>query len=66
MAIAEELSREYAAMEGATEGAAKVRVAVHDASRLEWSVSLPLPESQGGPVEYSLDVATRSRRRLSP
>ena len=57
MAIAEELSREYAAMEGATEGAAKVRAAVHDASRLEWSLSLPLPEENGGPVEYSLDVA---------
>lgn len=55
MAIAEELSREYAAMEGATEGAAKVRVAVHDASRVEWSVSLPLPDEKA--VEYSLDVA---------
>lgn len=57
MAIAEELSREYAAMEGATEGAAKVRVAVHDASRLEWSVSLPLPDENSGPVDYALDVA---------
>ena len=55
MAIAEELSREYAAMEVAGEQAAKVRVAVHDASRLEWSLSVPLPE--GKPVEYSLEVA---------
>src|SRR5690242_9850091 len=55
MAIAEELSREYAAMEGASEGAAKVRVAVHDASRVEWSLSLPLPDEK--PVEYSLDVS---------
>lgn len=55
MAIAEELSREYAAMEGATEGAAKVRVAVHDASRVEWSLSLPLPDDK--PVAYSLGVS---------
>lgn len=55
MAIAEELSREVAAIEGASEGAAKVRVAVHDASRVEWSVSLPLPDD--APIAYTLDVS---------
>jgi hypothetical protein len=55
MAIAEDLSRDYAAMEEKAEGAAKVRVAVHDASRVEWSVSVPLPDDR--PIEYLLNVA---------
>src|SRR5699024_8850785 len=55
MAIAEELSRESAAMEGATDGAARARGAVHDASRVEWSVSLPLPDEKPG--AYALDVS---------
>jgi hypothetical protein len=33
---------------------AEVRIGVHDASRLEWSVSLPLPEKM--PKSYSIDV----------
>ena len=33
------------ALEEAAEQAGKVRVAVHDASRLEWSLSLPLPST---------------------
>lgn len=37
---------------GALEG--QVRVAVHDASRLEWSLSVPLPED--APLDYAIDV----------
>ncbi len=33
---------------------AEVRIGVHDASRLEWSVSLPLPNKM--PKNYSIDV----------
>ncbi len=54
MAIAELTQEAYAATEAAAEGAGKVRVAVHDASRLEWSLSLPLPEEK--PATYSLRV----------
>ena len=32
----------------------EVRVGIHDASRLEWSVSVPLPEDK--PLQYSIDV----------
>ncbi len=54
MAIAELTQEAYAATEAATEGSGKVRVAVHDASRLEWSLSLPLPEEKA--TSYSLRV----------
>src|SRR5262249_21908555 len=54
MAIAELTQEAYAATEAAGEGAGRVRVAVHDASRLEWSLSLPLPEKD--PTPYSLRV----------
>lgn len=52
MAIAE-LTNQYVAAEGAGK-AGRVRVAVHDASRLEWSLSVPLPE--GGPLVYAIRV----------
>lgn len=54
MAIAELTQEAYAATEAAAEGAGRVRVAVHDTSRLEWSLSLPLPEDK--PATYSLRV----------
>jgi hypothetical protein len=54
MAIAELTEEAYVAQEAATEGAGKVRVAVHDASRIEWSLSVPLPED--APLDYSLRV----------
>lgn len=54
MAIAELTQEAYAATEAAAEEAGRVRVAVHDASRLEWSLSLPLPEDK--PAAYSLCV----------
>jgi hypothetical protein len=50
--LAEEV---FAVREEPRERAGKVRVAVHDASRLEWSVSLPLP-ADGEPVKYRLSV----------
>jgi hypothetical protein len=50
--LAEEV---FAVREEPRERAGKVRVAVHDASRLEWSVSLPLPAA-GEPVRYRLKV----------
>lgn len=55
MAIAELTQEAFAAEEAAGEGAGKVRVAVHDASRLEWSLSVPLP-AEGAPATYSLGV----------
>ncbi len=54
MAIAELTPEAYAALEEAGEGAGKVRVGVHDASRLEWSLSVPLPERK--PHGYTLRV----------
>jgi uncharacterized membrane protein len=33
---------------------ASVRLEVHDASRLEWSISIPLPDSR--PLSYAIDV----------
>lgn len=54
MAIAELTEEAYVAQEAATEGAGKVRVAVHDASRIEWSLSVPLPKD--APLGYSLRV----------
>jgi hypothetical protein len=56
MAIAELTHEAYVAHEGAAEGAGRVRVAVHDASRLEWSLSVPLPEAGAAPTPYSLRV----------
>ena len=53
MAIAE-LTDRYAAEEAAAADAGQVRVAVHDASRLEWSLSVPLPEDK--PLDYCLEV----------
>src|SRR3954470_24812395 len=38
----------------AAEGGTLLRVGIHDASRLEWSVSVPLPE--GTLIRYSIDV----------
>jgi hypothetical protein len=55
MAIAELTQEAFAAAEAAAEGAGKVRVAVHDASRLEWSLSIPLPEDETA-RPYSLRV----------
>src|SRR5688572_26592060 len=57
MAIVELTQEAFAAAEAASEGAARVRVAVHDASRLEWSLSVPLPEEGETPVPYTLRVA---------
>jgi hypothetical protein len=56
MAIAE-LTERYEASEASREQAGQVRVAVHDASRLEWSLSVPLPEET--PLGYSLRVEIR-------
>jgi hypothetical protein len=56
MAIAELTQEAFAASESAAEGAGRVRVGVHDASRLEWSLSVPLPEPKDGPARYSLKV----------
>lgn len=52
MAIAELTEPLVTEAPSALEG--QVRVAVHDASRLEWSLSIPLPED--APLEYTLDV----------
>lgn len=54
MAIAELTEEAFVAQEAATEGAGRVRVAVHDASRIEWSLSVPLPPDV--PLDYSLRV----------
>ena len=55
MAIAE-LTQEAFANEEATEDAGRVRVGVHDASRLEWSLSVPLPAVGTPATAYSLSV----------
>ncbi len=56
MAIAEltEQTNQFVAGEVAGERAGRVRVAVHDASRLEWSLSVPLPTD--APLDYTLKV----------
>ncbi|MGO8995532.1 MAG: hypothetical protein ACLQVI_19660 [Polyangiaceae bacterium] len=41
-------------LDEAAVGDALVRLEVHDASRLEWSISIPLPE--GRPLAYAIDV----------
>lgn len=56
MAIAELTQEVFATSDAAAEGAGRVRVGVHDASRLEWSLSVPLPEPKEGPARYSLKV----------
>jgi hypothetical protein len=55
MAIAELTEEAYVAQEAATEGAGRVRVAVHDASRIEWSLSVPLPNGNTS-LAYTLRV----------
>lgn len=54
MAIAALTEEAYVAHEAAHEAAGRVRVVVHDASRIEWSLSVPLPRD--GPLDYSLRV----------
>ncbi len=54
MAIADLTEEAFVAQEVATEGAGRVRVAVHDASRIEWSLSVPLPKDAS--LDYSLRV----------
>jgi hypothetical protein len=54
MAIADLTEEAYVAHEAANEAAGRVRVAVHDASRIEWSLSVPLPTD--APLDYSLRV----------
>lgn len=58
MAIAELTQEVFAATDAAADGAdaGRVRVGVHDASRLEWSLSIPLPEPKKGSARYSLRV----------
>lgn len=53
---AADVPREMAlsAMDSLSDELGLVRVGVHDTSRLEWSVSLRLPDD--GPVDYSIDV----------
>ena len=48
------LTLEALEAESAPAGEAAVRLEVHDASRLEWSISIPLPE--GRPRKYAIDV----------
>lgn len=57
MAIAE-LTEHLVAVEAQQSAlAGQVRLAVHDASRLEWSLSVPLPDpSSQEPLDYTLDV----------
>jgi hypothetical protein len=38
------------------EGSAAVKIGIHDASRIEWSVSLALPEKGAKKVAYSVEV----------
>lgn len=54
MAIAELTEEAFVAEQEANQGAGRVRVAVHDASRIEWSLSVPLPDTD--PLAYSLRV----------
>src|SRR5689334_699762 len=56
MTIAE-LSPEYAqALDSVTGELGLVRVGVHDASRVEWSVSIPLPPPNESPLHYTINV----------
>lgn len=57
MAVAELTTDEtWVDAEPALDGPGRVRLGVHDASRLEWSLSLPLPEVGSPPAGYSLRV----------
>jgi hypothetical protein len=56
MAIVELTEQTLAADQVAAEGAGRVRVAVHDASRLEWSLSVPLPSTGERSLPYALRV----------
>lgn len=58
MTIVAHRGETFAALDAASEWSGKVRVAVHDASRLEWSLSLPLP-ADATPAPYSLRVEIR-------
>ena len=62
MALAE-FPRDYpitlpdgAAVDVSAEGSASVKVGIHDASRVEWSVSLALPADGAQKVSYSIEV----------
>src|ERR1700683_2616509 len=44
----------FEALDDASVGDALVRLEVHDASRFEWSISIPLPE--GRKLAYSIDL----------
>src|SRR4029078_6627961 len=57
MAIAELTPEAYVALEAAAEQAGKGRLAVHDVSRVEWSLSLP-PPTEGNPARYPLPLPT--------
>jgi hypothetical protein len=54
MAIAELTEEALVAQEAANAGGGRVRVGVHDASRIEWSLSVPLPSD--APLDYCLRV----------
>lgn len=54
MAIAELTEQYVAAEQAAADLAGQVRVAVHDASRIEWNLTVPLP--QDGELDYALRV----------
>src|SRR5689334_8949409 len=56
MAIVELSPEAFARTEAASEVAGRVRLAIHDASRLEWSLSIPLPDESAAPTPYSLRV----------
>ena len=47
---------------------AEVRIGVHDASRMEWSVSLPLPEKKQLPysIDVELDIPSNAFARHAP
>jgi hypothetical protein len=50
------------------DSAVDVRMAIHDASRLEWSVSLPLPESVACPysIAVEMDIPSNAFARHTP
>src|SRR5438105_4124897 len=58
MAVAEltraESAPQLEVLDDASTSEALVRLEVHDASRFEWSISIPLPESKA--LEYAIDV----------
>src|SRR5262245_24232451 len=48
---------EQAGVDLPAEGETAVRIGIHDASRLEWSVSLPLPSEEDEELGYTIQVA---------